>query len=89
MTGRRAKVRGKPGTVKRPEAERAIRQLTHEWAAAHGVQPGSVEMPSFSTFHRWVLGRGGAAYFQFRSTLGPLDDAESWFDQELRQAWRN
>jgi hypothetical protein len=82
-------VRGKPGTVKRPEAERAIRQLTHDWAAAHGVQPGSAEMPSFSAFHRWVLGLGGAALFQFRSTLGPLADAESWFDQELRQAWRN
>lgn len=46
-------------------------------------------MPSFSAFHLWALGWGGAAYFQFRSTLGPLEDAESWFDQELRQAWRN
>jgi hypothetical protein len=82
-------MRGKPGTVKRPEAERAIRQLTREWASAHGVQPGSAEMPSFNAFHRWVLGRGGAAYFQFRSTFGPLEDAESWFDQELCQAWRN
>lgn len=82
-------MRGKPGLVKRPEAESAIRQLTHDWAAAHGMQSGSGEMPSFSAFRRWVLDRGGAAYFQFRSTLGPLEDAESWFDQELRQAWRN
>lgn len=58
-------MRGKPGTVKRPEAERAIRQLTHDWAAAHGVQPGSAEMPSFSAFHRWVLGRGGAPISSF------------------------
>lgn len=82
-------MRGKPGTMKRPEAERAIRQLTHDWAAAHGVQPGSAKMPSFSAFHRWVLNRGGAACFEFRSTLSPLEDAENWFDQELRQAWRN
>lgn len=82
-------MRGKPGTVKRPEAERAIRQLTHDWAAAHGEQPGSAEMPSFSAFHSWVVARGGAAYFQFRSTRGPLEDAESWFEQELRQGWRN
>jgi hypothetical protein len=36
-----------------------------------------------------TFGRGGAAYFQFRSTLGPLEDSENWFDQKLRQAWRN
>lgn len=82
-------MRGKPGTVKKPEAEQAIRQLTHEWAAAHVIQPGSAEMPSFSAFHRWAIDRGGAAYFQFRSVRGPLEDAESWFDQELRQTWRN
>ena len=82
-------MRGKPGIVKKPEAEQAIRQLTHEWAVANDIQPGSIEMPSFSAFQRWVSGRGGAAYFQFRSTRGPLEDAEDWFDQELRQAWRN
>jgi len=82
-------VRGKPGIVKKPDAERAIRQLTHDWAAVHGIQAGSTEMPSFSAFHRWVLSRGGAAYFEFRSTRGPLEDAEDWFDEELRQAWRN
>ena len=66
--------------MKRPEAERAIRQLTHDWAAAHGVQPGAAEMPSVSAFQCWVLDRGGARYFQFRSTLGPREDAENWFD---------
>lgn len=82
-------MRGKPGTAKKAGAERAIRQLAHEWADAQGIQPGSAEMPSFVAFHRWAVDRGGAAYFQFRSLRGPLEDAESWFDQELRQAWRN
>ena len=37
-----------------------------------------------STAGSWA--GGGAAYFQFRSTLGPRGNAEGWFDQKLRQA---
>ncbi|WP_162527185.1 hypothetical protein [Sphingomonas solaris] len=50
---------------------------------------GSAEQPSFTAFKRWAEAEGYGSYFVFRSTMGALDDAERWFDQELRQAWRN
>lgn len=75
--------------MKRSEAEPAIRALVHQWAAAAGVQAGAAGQPSFSAFRRWAEGQGYGSYFTFRSTMGPLEDAERWFDQELRQAWRN
>lgn len=75
--------------VKRSEAEPAIRHLVHQWAAVAGVAVGSPNQPSFSAFKRWADQQGYSSYFVFRSTMGALDDAERWFDQELRQAWRN
>ncbi len=75
--------------MKRTEAEPAIRALVSQWAKAAGVQVGSAEQPSFSDFRRWAEAQGCGGYFAFRSTMGALDDAERWFDQELGQAWRN
>ncbi len=75
--------------VKRSEAEPAIRHLVHQWASACGVEVGSARQPSFIAFRRWVDEQGHSRYFAFRSTMGALDDAERWFDQELRQTWRN
>ena len=75
--------------MKRSEAEPAIRDLVRQWATATGVEIGSAEQPSFSAFKRWVGEQGHSDYFAFRSTMGALDDAERWFDQELRQTWRN
>lgn len=75
--------------MKRSEAEPAIRHLVRQWAKEAGVEIGSAEQPSFSAFKRWAGEQGHSAYFAFRSTMGALDDAERWFDQELGQAWRN
>ena len=75
--------------MKRSEAEPAIRHLAHQWAKEAGVEIASAEQPSFFLFKRWADQRGYAAYFTFRSSMGALDDAERWFDQELGQAWRN
>jgi hypothetical protein len=75
--------------MKRTEAEPAIRHLVHRWAGATGVEAGSDEQPSFSDFKRWVEEQGYSGYFSFRSTMGALEDVERWFDQELRQTWRN
>ena len=75
--------------MKRTEAEPAIRALVGQWAKAACVHVGSAEQPSFTTFKRWAEAEGYGSYFVFRSTMGALDDAERWFDQELRQAWRN
>ena len=46
-------------------------------------------MPSFSKFLSWVRQQGFEEYLKFRSTMGPLEDAERWFDEELGQTWRN
>lgn len=75
--------------MKRSEAEPAVRSLVGQWARETGVQVGSAEQPSFSAFRRWAEAQGHGDYFVFRSTIGALDDAERWFDQELRQTWRN
>lgn len=75
--------------MKRSEAESAIRELIYQWASAAGVQIGSAEQPSFTAFRRWAKAQGYGSYFTFRSTMGPLEDAERWFDQELHQTWRN
>lgn len=75
--------------MKRSEAELAIRALVHQWAAKAGIEVGSSKQPSFTAFKRWAEAEGYGGYFVFRSTMGALDDAERWFDQELRQTWRN
>jgi len=46
-------------------------------------------MPSFSDFKQWLEGHGYGHYLSFRSRRRPLIDAEQWFDEELKQAWRN
>ncbi len=74
---------------KKPECERAIRYLTTEWALQ---QPDRLEPdwhPSFLAFRRWLSAQGHGHLLRFRSVAGPLEDAERWFDQELRQTWRN
>lgn len=76
-------------SVKRSEAEPAIRHLARQWAEQNGIKMGSTTQPSFSDFRRWAEGEGYSAYFRFRSTMGALDDAERWFDQELGQGWRD
>lgn len=75
--------------MKRSEAEPGIRALASQWAQETGVQVSSPEQPSFSAFRRWADAQGFGGYFVFQSTMGALDDAERWFDQELQQAWRN
>ena len=75
--------------MKRSEAEPAIRHLVSQWATFAGVEVGSAEPPSFSAFKRWADEQGYSGYFVFRSTMGAQEDAERWFDEELRQAWRN
>ncbi|WP_133726916.1 MULTISPECIES: hypothetical protein [unclassified Novosphingobium] len=75
--------------VKKSECEKAIRHLASQWADEVGVQPGQARMPSFSAFRSWLEQRGYGHYLSFRSVMGPLEDAEQWFDEELKQTWRN
>lgn len=45
--------------------------------------------PIFSEFVSWLRGKGYGAYLDFQSTMGPMYDAERWFDDEFKQSWRN
>lgn len=74
--------------MKKDEAQRIIRALTHDWVRSTGFNKASGEMPSFSDFKTYVEQRTPDA-LRFRSTRGPIEDAETWFDQELGQTWRN
>jgi hypothetical protein len=75
--------------MKKTEAEPAIRSLCHEWADSVGFYPASGKQPSFADFKTWLAAKGYLHYLDFRSTMGANTDAEQWFDQELRQTWRN
>lgn len=76
--------------MKKSDAERAIRSLCHQWARETGQPvhtPGF--NPSFGAFTAWARTQGYGGYFDFRSAVSPMSDAEYWFDQEFRQTWRN
>jgi hypothetical protein len=77
--------------IRKAEAEKAIRSLATKWfRRTHpAVADPSMVMPSFEDFIFWVRSQGYGHYLEFRSTLGPREDAELWFDQELKQTWRN
>lgn len=72
--------------MKKSEAETAIRLLARQW---HNTLPADKqEHPSFLEFRAWLRDKGYGAYLQFRSVMGPDEDAERWFDDELGQNWR-
>jgi hypothetical protein len=75
--------------MKKTEAEPIIRNLVTQWAREAGFDPASGQQPSFSAFETWLSGKGYSHYLTFRSVRGAHADAEQWFDEELRQTWRN
>jgi len=75
--------------MKKADCERAIRHLCHEWAETTKRAAGELDHPSFSAFKSWLSSSGYGHYLNFRSTAGAEYDAELWFDQELKQSWRN
>lgn len=70
--------------IKKNEAETAIRSLINDWASEAPIG----DHPSFSAFVTWLKAGGHGHYLNFRSVMGPAEDAELWFDQELGQMWR-
>ncbi|MCW1430853.1 hypothetical protein [Novosphingobium sp. JCM 18896] len=70
--------------MRKAEAEKAVRFLTTKWFK----EMGRPETPHFSDFVSWLRLEGYSHYLDFRSTMGAQEDAESWFDQELRPALR-
>lgn len=78
-------------SMKKAEAEKAIRYLCTEWAKEQGIPYASPypKQASFSAFRSWLEAKGYSHYLNFRSVIGPLEDAERWFDQEFKQTWAN
>src|ERR1700730_13660962 len=68
--------------MKKAECEAAIRSLCHDWASEQSI-PDLVH-PRFSEFSTWLDARHYSHYLNFRSVKGPCDDAERWFDAELK-----
>lgn len=73
--------------MKKSECEPAVRKLVREWANTQEQPPGW--HPSFGEFKTWLRTQGYGHYLEFRSEMPANDVAEQWFDQELKQAWRN
>jgi len=73
--------------MKRPECKAAIPILAQEWARTQDQPVGW--HPSFGEFVSWLKQNGQDHYLDFRSRMDPLYDAEQWFDDALKQKWRN
>ncbi|WP_143749112.1 hypothetical protein [Mesorhizobium sp. WSM3868] len=73
--------------MKKAESEKAIRYLATQWA--NTLPEKEREHPSFSTFMAWLSANRYSGYLNFRSAVGPDYDTEMWFDDELKQTWRN
>jgi len=74
---------------KKADCEAVIRQLCSEYSSEKNIPMQADSQPSFQGFVAWVNDKGYGNYFNFRSTMGPMYDAETWFDQEFKQMWRN
>lgn len=73
--------------MKKTECEATIRALVHEWAKTQEQPTGW--HPSFGDFVGWLKENGNSHYLDFRSVMPAKDVAEQWFDEELKQTWRN
>lgn len=74
--------------MRKPECEKAIRHLCHEWRKAEGYQGTPADQLSFGSFHSW-LRNNYPQHLKFRSVMPVADEVERWFDQEFGQTWRN
>ena len=74
--------------MKKTEAEKAIRPLSHQWKRETNQPTTPNYHYSFSDFRDWLEQKGYSDYLEFRSARDPLEDAEQWFDEEMGQLWR-
>jgi hypothetical protein len=74
--------------MRKAEAEQGIRQLCYKWGQENGVTLSAESDPSFSDFCSWLSAKGYSNYLDFRSTMGPREDAERWFNDVFKQNWR-
>jgi hypothetical protein len=79
--------------MKKSECEPIIRRLCHDWREEldHPLPDGAT-LYSFSDFKVWLRGKHYSSYLDFRSSGGAAGAdaaAEHWFNQEMKQAWRD
>jgi hypothetical protein len=75
--------------MKRKEAEDGIRHLSIEWMHETNYRAKPGHYPSFSDFARWLETKHRSLYLNFRSQVGARDEAEGWFESEIRNYWRD
>jgi len=68
------------------ECKAALHNLFPMWARERSSD--ELDHPSFLDFKRWLGESGYSHYLNFRSVAGSYEDAEAWFDQYFKQAWR-
>jgi hypothetical protein len=54
-----------------------------------GRRRAAIIAPDIAAFTSWLFDKGYGQYLNFRSVIGPLDDVERWFDEELNQRAAN
>ena len=74
--------------MKKDEAEAGLRRLCHVWRTETGKAAVPEDELYFSDYLTWVE-QHHRSYLAFRSTVPAIDLAETWFDQEFHQSWRN
>lgn len=74
--------------MSKPESEKAIRSLCTTWYGTLTAEEDKSD-PSYSAFKQWAFDNNHSDLWKFRSRM-PVDDVvEMWFDQKLKQTWRN
>lgn len=72
---------------KKSDCELAIRQLIHDWVSSNEMS--SEKHPNFVEFKGWLRDQGYGHYLEFIGVMAASDVSEKWFEQELKQTWRN
>jgi hypothetical protein len=70
--------------VTKGEAEKAIRQLCHQWRRAEGYSHTPENDLNFSAFYDWVA-RNHGAKLEFKTTSDVRYNVQAWFDREFRR----
>lgn len=74
--------------MKKSDAEREIRALITVWRNQEPQQGMANNQLHCSDFIRW-LRANSPGHLNFRTSTSVDYDVDMWFDQELKQAWRN
>lgn len=74
--------------MKKPDAEREIRALIRVWRDQEPQRGVANDKLHFSDFFRW-LKENSPGHLKFKTSTSVEYDIEMWFDDELKQRWRN